>query len=561
MKRSLTASMASFALAASGMPVLAQPVPASAAPASILPVESAFPLAALDPMRPVSFCKDLANLDISSQTGAPTKLATRLVPADKAYCEVTGTVAPAIRFEVRLPMQAWTQRLVQTGCGGLCGQVAIRTANEQACAPVVDGQTILATTDMGHEGQDMAWGAQSQQREDFAHRGVHVTALAAKALAKAFYGKGPRYSYFTGCSDGGREALIEAQRHPEDFDGIAAGAPALHFAIQNSMHHAWLAASNTGADGRPLLTAVDLAPLHKAVLAACDEIDGLADGQIDDPRLCRFDPAQLACAGAYQPGECLTAEQIVAVRRFYAGAADAQGHKLEPGGEMPGSELNWAGVFVPAARGMPIFSGKIALDAINGLLFTPSPQPAYTLSTWRFDDETLARLAPARAFYDADNPDLSAFKAHGGKLILYHGWADPHIAPLSTVGYWDRVGTRMGESARDAFARLYMLPAMSHCSGGEGPSSFPLLAALMAWVESGQAPTALVAQRAQEGGFGQPGAAPGEKAAAFVPRSRPVAPYPAYVRYKGEGSIDEAASFVVAGKAGKSLPVQWLGED
>ncbi|HWU04268.1 MAG TPA: tannase/feruloyl esterase family alpha/beta hydrolase [Novosphingobium sp.] len=462
-------------------------------------------LANLAAIKPQVDCASLAALDISAATGAKTELTAAEVAGDKPYCKVTGTIAPAVRIEVRLPLAGWTQRYLQTGCGGLCGMVRVDAAKADGCAPVTDGSIVLATTDMGHAGmRDMSWGDDAQKRADFAGRSLHVTALAAKALIRAFYGQAPKYAYFSGCSDGGREALIMAQRYPADFDGIAAGAPALHFSVQNSFHHAWLAAANTGPDGKPLLTAIDMVPLHNAVLRACDRLDGLADGQIEDPRACRFNPGMVECVGAYDAGKCLSSAQVAAVRKIYDGARSPAGKLLEPGALMPGSEMQWIGVFVPPVPDMPIFSGMIAQQAINHLLFTPNPATPFTPQTLPYTEAMFARLEPARALYDADNPDLSAFAAHGGRLILWHGWADPHISPLSTLDYFERVGRKMTPARREAFARLFLFPGMGHCSGGDGPSDFPLLAGLMAWVEGGQAPDVMIAKRAQATREGMP---------------------------------------------------------
>ena len=447
----------------------------------------------LEPLRPVVACASLAGTDLASVTRATT--AVSLVREEGAgagaYCRVVGTIAPAVTFEVHLPLAGWSQRYLQTGCGGLCGSLTIRADKSEGCAPITDGTVALASTDMGHRGMDMAWGDDPQKRADFAERGVHLTALAAKALIQAFYGRPQKYAYFSGCSDGGREALIEAQRFPQDFDGIAAGAPALHFSVQNSFHHLWLARANTGPDAKPLLTAVDLPPLHAAVIKACAGGDGL----IDDPRTCRFDPKAVQCAGEYRAGACLTPAQVAAVRAFYRGATGSKGERLEVAPLMPGSELLWAGVFVPRAPDQPIFSGRIALDTVNHLLFTPNPATPWTVADFPFDAAMAKRLEPARALYNAESADLSDFAGHGGKLILWHGWADPHISPVGTLAYWQRMGRRMGVAQRAASVRLFLLPGMGHCDGGEGPSQFPLLAALMDWVEQGKAPDVMIAHR------------------------------------------------------------------
>jgi len=552
-------------------------------------------------MAPKMSCDALAKADISKAVGAPvSNLAASEVAGDKPYCKVTGTIAPKVNFEVRLPIKGWTQRYLQTGCGGLCGNLRINAEKTEGCAPVTNGQIVLASTDMGHSGGKMgdeSWATDKQARADFAHRGVHVTALAAKALIKAYYGTAPRYSYFSGCSDGGREALIEAQRYPGDFDGIAAGAPALNFTVQNTFYHGWNALSNMGADGRAILNAPDLLPLHNAVLRACDDIDGLKDGQIDDPRQCKFDPVSIQCAGAFEPGKCLTAEQVAVVRKLYDGARDSAGKKLVVGGPQPGSELSWAGVFVPRQLGGPIFSEMIALGTMRWLLFD-KPSPELQLKDWRFDAATLASLESARGLYSADSANLGAFAARGGKLILWHGWSDPHISPLNTLDYYARVGATMTPAKRATFSRLFMLPAMYHCSGGEGPSDFPLLNALMSWVEGGKAPDMLIASRKAQTMEGLPG--PGPRAAGEprppmgaggpppgmppmgpggpppgmagpppgmltqpttppTPRTRPVYAYPVVARYAGSGSIDEAANFKPFTPPTRDDRVIWLG--
>ncbi|MBC2670743.1 tannase/feruloyl esterase family alpha/beta hydrolase [Novosphingobium piscinae] len=527
-------------------------------------------LANLAVVAPVQACADLASVDLSAAAGAATRIeAAREVAGARPYCEVTGTVARAIRFAVRLPLQGWTQRYLQTGCGGLCGTLRINVDKAEGCAPVTDGSVALASTDMGHQGMDPAWGENADQRADFAWRGVHVTSLVAKALIRAFYGVPPRYAYFSGCSDGGREALIAAQRFPDDFDGIAAGAPALNFTVQNSFHHAWLARANTGPDGKALLTAVDMPPLHAAVLRACDARDGLVDGQITDPRACRFDPAQVRCRGAYRPGQCLTARQVAAARLMYQGARSPAGERLEVGPLQPGSELEWVGVFVPREPGGAIRSADMALGTINHLLYTPNP--SYSIASYPFTAAEFVRQEPARRLYSADDPDLGRFAARGGKLILWHGWADPHISPLNTIDYFAQVGATLGTAARDRFTRLFLFPGMGHCSGGDGPSQFPLLAALMAWVEGGAAPQVMIARRAGSTAMGRPAefapppggmgavAAPQSGAAEPAPRSRPVYPYPAIAVYRGAGSLDEAASFVSRTPPQREDRQAWIG--
>ena len=495
--------------------------------------------AGLAAMKPVVSCESLLS---RSPSGAKLDGAS-VVAGAQPYCKVTGVIAPAIRFEVRLPSERWTQRYLQTGCGALCGSLNIRPDKTAGCAPVTNGEIALASTDMGHSGMGLEWGGNAQQREDFAHRGVHLTAVAAKELIEAYYGQTPRYSYFAGCSDGGREALIEAQRYPDDFDGISAGAPALNFSVQNSFHHAWMALSNSGPDGQALLNPADLVPLHEAAIKACDAMDGLVDGLLSDPRVCRFNPAATICKGPYVEGQCLTAAQAEAARRIYAGPRTPDGKRLVAGSMMPGSELSWAGVFVPRAKGQSIFSVKIALDTINGLLFTPNPSPPMTLVNWRFDAANFASLEAARRLYNADNPDLSGFQRSGGRLIMWHGWSDPHISPVNTIEYHKAVGRVMGNAVRDSFMQTFLIPGMYHCGGGDGFSEFPALAALMDWVENGKRPDVMVAQSVR-------GAA----------RSRPIYAWPKVARYNGSGPVDQAASFHAVQPRGAEAAVSWLGK-
>lgn len=513
-------------------------------------------------------CAALGKTNIAATVGAPVTIAGAdiVMISGKPHCQITGTIAPEVSFEIQLPLAGWTQRYLQTGCGGLCGQLNIRIEKADGCTPVTDGAIVLGATDMGHRGRNLGdgnFGTDPAKRIDFAYRGQHVTALAAKALIRAFYGVGPRFSYFSGCSDGGREALIAAQRFPDDFDGIAAGAPALNFTRQNSFYHAGQALANTGTDGRAIITARDLPVLHAGVIAACDTIDTLADGQIDDPRRCAFDPSAVACMPGAAISGCLSPTQVVAARRLYAGARTAGGKALVAGGPMPGSELSWAGVFVPMSADDPIPSAGMALATLRNLVGTPRPE--MRLADLGFDEATLAAMEPARQLYNADNPDLSKFVARGGKLILWHGWSDPHISPINTINFYVDVGNTLGDDRRNTAVRLFLLPGMFHCFGGDGPSNFDVLTPLMAWTEGNIAPKAIVAKRSSDPSrpvmappmaMTQPGGGPGEfregpppgmlPMPQLPPRSRPIFAYPLVARWTGKGSSDDASNFVAA---------------
>ncbi|MGC8492152.1 MAG: tannase/feruloyl esterase family alpha/beta hydrolase [Syntrophobacteraceae bacterium] len=445
--------------------------------------------------------------------------------AHSALCAVYGNIGPGTEtgnnFVVYLPMSNWTGRYVQEGCGGECGSANLGDPQQVADNSLVtDGQLVLATTDMGHEGgQDGSWIANNPNSGiDFAYRGVHDTALVAKALINKFYGKSAKYSYFDGCSDGGREALMEAQRYPDDFNGIAAGSPANNMDVQNTYHHAnrflvnqtipgdnnsWILtnATFTNSSGN---SETELEYIHSKVLSACDGLDGIVDSVINDPTKCHFNTDSLVCGyknpvtGAVNndPG-CLTQAQANVVKAIHNGAVSSNGTRLEP--RVPvewGSELDWT-IFVPNAEGDSVG----AENFVGGWLWaTIMNQPYYFFDQggaepdvanlgWTLPD--FQATVASSDLYSATNPDLSRFKADGGKLIYWAGWADQHIAPRGTIQYWESVNHLMGRGVTKKFARLYMFPGMEHCGDDISPSdgsNFDVLGPLMNWVEKGKAP-------------------------------------------------------------------------
>jgi hypothetical protein len=552
-----------------GSPLMA--APPTAAPGS--------GLAHLGAKAPVMSCADLAKADLSGVVDKPIHITSAAEVADgkpAPYCRVLGYVEPAVKFEVRLPLNGWTQRYLQTGCGGLCGRLSIHTGNDMGCAPSQNGELAIASTDMGHSSDDKAWGADEQKRVDFAHRGVHVTALAAKALIEKYYGQKPRYSYFAGCSDGGREALMEAQRYPQDFNGITAGAAAMNFVTQNTFYHGWQARTNVDANGKVVLGPEKMPVLHKAALESCDATDGLKDGLIADPRACAFDPAVVQCKPGQDPASCLSPEQVDVARQIYRGAHDAGGRQLTISGPQVGSELGWPGVQVPrAAGGQDIGSRNFATEALCGVVQANPIPPSCSVNDLGFDAQAFEKLKAMHAVYDATDPDLGKFDGAGGKLILWHGWADQHISPLNSIAYYRAMRDVMGEERVKTFARLYLFPGGSHCRGGEGPFNVDLLSAIMSWVETGKAPHELIAYHTA-GGEPRPGGEGGPRdegrptlarAPGLLPptqgevdRSRPVFPYPLVARYTGKGSSDDAANFVEA-MPGQPLPekFEWYG--
>ncbi len=309
-----------------------------------------------------------------------------------------------------------------------------------------------------------------------------MTALTGKALLRRFYGQQEAYAYFDGCSDGGREALMEAQRYPDDFNGILAGAPALNFLTQNAIYHAWQARANTDADGKSILIAARLPILHQAVLKACDKLDGQADGLISNPLACHFDPATIQCpVAATDKSACLTAAEVGVVRKFYAGPRDAKtGVRLTAGQPTFGSELAWAGVYVPQSQDEGTMSAMVSMQVLQHLAFTD--QPLKQLADLQFTQATFDRLRARHPLYDATNPDLSAFVKAGGRLILWHGWADPHISPLNSIAYYTALQQQLGKATTDEFSRFfYLFPGMYHCGNGEGPNQVDLLTPMLNW--------------------------------------------------------------------------------
>jgi feruloyl esterase len=508
-------------------------------------------LADLPALQPVMDCADLAGLRLDGATDAPVTITSATVStagAPAPYCDVRGTIAPADTIVMRLPVKGWTQRYLQTGCGGECGSSTINYTQASTCAPVQDGTIASATTDMGHQGSpDGSWAADDPQAQiDFAYRGVHVTSQAAKALIKRFYGRSPVYSYFDGCSDGGREGLMEAQRYPGDFDGIAAGAPANDMVVQNTFHHAWNVLTNLDADGRYILLAGKLPLIHQAVLKACDGLDGLKDGLIGDPRRCGFDPATIVCASGQDPSTCLTRAEAGVVRRLHDGAVDDHGRRLEP--EIShewGSELEWT-LFVPAKQGQTVGSQNFVESFARYLGYTNQVRPDWKLSDLKFTVESFWKTVQSSSYLSAMDPDLGRFQRGGGKLLLWHGWSDQHISPQSTLAYYDAMQKSMGRKAVDDFARLYLFPGVAHCGGGEGPDTFDVLTPVMAWTESGRRPGTIVASKIADG---------------TVSRTRPVYPYPRVARYDGTGSIDDASNFTASTpRQEPSIGYHWLGE-
>jgi feruloyl esterase len=401
------------------------------------------------------------------------------------------------------------------------------------------GAFAVAATDTGHGGGPgaTAWARDNHAlQQDVAQRGAHVVALASKMLVARYYGGAPRYSYFQGCSDGGREGMKAAQMHPGDFDGIVAGAPA-NYISSGFLRFAWQEARNRDPNGNPVWTATAAATLHAAVMKACDGIDGLVDGQIDAPRACRVDPQVVSCPrGAEQPGTCLSAAQVATARAFYSGPVDATGRHLWLGGIARGSELTWAG-----SNRQALVEGYLS-DMIYG-----SAQPGgVKLANIDFTARQAHEIMRLGAHYDAYDPDLTAFRRRGGRMIVWEGAADPSAGPNATLNYYQAVRDKLGGLANARkLMRVFVLPGVYHCRGGTMPYEANFLGAIVRWVEAGEAPDKVVAAAVKPDG---------------VVRTRPVYAYPIAAKYVGKGSIDDARNF--RGMAPRREPddrFDWIG--
>lgn len=429
-----------------------------------------------------------------------------------AFCRVSVVLKPSprstINSEIWLPASSWNGRLQVVGNGGFAGAVA-QTYGAMARA-LADGYAA-AGTDTGHVGGAANAAVNDDVILDFAHRAIHETTAAARRLVDGFYGRPPQFSYFNGCSTGGRQALTAAQRYPADFDGIIAGDPAI-YGIAQTFGQVWLYQAVNRAPGSALPEATRSA-LHRAVLDACDAADGAVDGVLENPTACRFDPAVLGCRGEAADSSCLTPAQLQAVRDTYAGAVDRRtGRQIHPGLER-GSELQWSAQ-----------PGGYAIDFLRHFVFKDA---AWNPATLDFARDTPLLDRPEHRVLDADNPDLRPFFALGGKLLMYHGWSDAGIPPRGSVNYYNEVRAVAG-SAADRSLRLFMVPGMGHCRGGDGTDTFDMVAALDRWVTSGEAPSTIPASRIRNG---------------VADRTRPLCAYPAQAVYRGRGSLDDAANF------------------
>jgi hypothetical protein len=505
---------------------------------------------AAGPADPAKACAALAAFDFTRIPDAATRIssATSVPAADNqpAVCRVLGYVTPNVGIEMRLPDATWNGKLYHGGCGGLCGSTAVMLDEFRAGDEALARGYAIVASDMGHRGAsvlDGQWARGNPAAQiDFAYRATHVATLAAKAIVERFYGTAAQRTYFEGCSTGGRQGLMEAQRFPADFDGIIVGCPILSQATE-SVHVAWSVRANLDARGQPILKDEQLPLLHSAMIAACDARDGAKDGMIADPRACNFDPNRMRCK-AKTTADCLTPIQVDAVRKLYQGARNSRGEALTPGGAVVGSELEWAEAFVSAGSEQP-FEERLANEYLTQLGLFDASVRAPGVRELNFDRDP-PRLALSDALSNASNPDLRAFRERGGRLILHQGWSDPSTAALSTLDYYETVTRVMGGREQvGEFARLYLLPGVGHCGGGKGADVVDFLSALEAWVEREVVPDLLVGYHIL--GEVDPGAQRFPVDPAQVAFSRPQYPYPAFARYSGKGEMRDYKNWVKAG--------------
>ena len=441
-----------------------------------------------------------------------------------AFCRVAATIEPsrdsAIKFELWMPASGWNNKFMGIGNGGWAGSITYMSMGE----PLTRGYAT-ASTDTGHEGNatDASFALGHPEKViDFGYRSVHEMTLKAKAIVAAYYGHAPKLSYWNGCSTGGRQGLKEAQQFVEDYDGIVAGAPA-NFFTHLSAQYVWIGQAihdNPAA----LIPSSKLPMIHAAVVRACDALDGVKDGILEDPRRCDFDPKALECKGADGP-TCLTAPQADLVRRVYSPSINPRTKQQVYPGLTRGSELSWGfGIGHVVAQPPPLATGvfKYALLQDAGWDYA------------KFDfDADMARVDQLdHGTINAIDPDLRKFFGRGGKLLQYHGWTDQGISPLNSINYYSSVLEAAGGLGKvnDSY-RLFMVPGMDHCGGGEGPNTFDSISVIEQWVEKGKAPENMIASHITAG---------------KVDRTRPLCAYPNVAAYSGSGSTDDAVNFACA---------------
>jgi len=481
---------------------------------------------------------DTAEYDENSTTVGNTQV-------DVPLCRIVGVAYPTadsrIGFEVWMPpMSAWNGKFQAEGSGGSAGAISpgpMLTALKTGYATMSTDNGHISDLSAPDGGSEQTWAlGHPEKMIDFAYRALHVSTVAAKLIVEGFYGKKASEAYFIGCSQGGHHALMEATRFPDDYDGIVAGAPAWHWANQmiNATWNSRAALADPSA-----LTQESATLLNRRVIAACDALDGIKDGVIEDPRQCHFDPASLTCKAGDAPNECLTPVQVEAANAIYNGAKRSDGTPIFQGYPR-GSESQWARIWAGAAPGGSSF------DFFRYSVFQDKNFQNTSFDYDKDTDRALnAKVVGRQTVADVYNvkPDLSAFARHGGRLIMYHGWADQQISPFAALDFYRQIVASQGQVRTDSFLRLFMLPGIYHCAGGPGAGNFgaagpaakddaqhDIAKALDAWVIAKKAPESFIATRLNE-------------QTKAVERTRLICRFPQMAKYKGSGDTNDAANF------------------
>jgi len=463
----------------------------------------------------------------ASGFGRPAPGAARIA----RYCSITGYVAPQNKFELRLPVPAdWNRKLFFAACGGFCGAV-----NGAACTPALERGYAAVTTNGGHDGApgfDGAWAANALDlQNDFAWRSTHVVTQAAKAITTRFYGQPISHAYMSGCSKGGQAVLMEAQRFPDDYDGLMPVAPVYDYTGRSVVAAAWFAQALDDGRGGSVVTPATVDAVHRSVLQQCGAQAGVDEGLVTDPLRCRWRPEMAACPPGVDASDCLGPKQVRAITRLMTAPTNSRGEVVYRYPYLPGTETEWAGwnfAALRAARLLPEFGNFRVADQYLRYLADATVRTNVNPLTFDFDRDP-ATLERARKLYDATSADLGAFRARGGRMLMWHGLADSGISFESSIGYYEAVAEAAGRSHIDDFFRLFLVPGVHHCGGGPGLVEFDALTALEEWVEKGRAPEELVASR---------------WTGSTLERSRPVYPYPVLAGYAGTGDPARASSFV-----------------
>lgn len=474
-------------------------------------------------------------LPVAANTFTP-RVGAKPVPV--AFCRVAGSIKPTrdsdIKFEVWLPQTGWTGRYESVGNGGFAGSISL---NEMA-SPLKAGSAVAGTDD-GHEtvkNTQTEWAVGHPEKLiDFAYRAVHVTAEVGKAVTAAFYGRKPKYSYFVGCSTGGREALTEAQRYPMDFDGISAGDPGNQWASQHAGDAANMKAFTMSEAG--YISPADIQKVGAAVIEQCDAVDGVKDGLIADPRQCRINTATLP----------LTSAQLKTYQTVHDGPKTSTGKQIFPGMPYSSESVGWAQYFAGPSFAEAPTKARRALMANSTFSNLVYHDPNWTFMNYDPDKTPGDIQKTMGPIIDAMDPTFTGFKARGGKLISYHGWADSDISPFSTVDFYNStIAAQGGLGKTQDFYRLFMVPGMGHCGGGPGPNQFgqaggdgdadhDVVTALQRWVEKGVAPKKIIATKYVD-----------NDRTKAPQMTRPLCAFPAAAKYNGTGDINNADNFVCA---------------